>query len=290
MTKTRHATHRKSGFTLIEAAIAIGIMALIFVTVMDLFVTMARTTVAANSTMFASADANRSMNHVIERMREARWFALPDDVNPVFSPPPTSLCVEQSGSPCQASDFETTYGGYNVDTGLEVVFPSGSVNPNPVYSACSSDATNAPCVTLASGNATSVPTYSRDTDGTDLYIYRANSNGTPNPSTGICLWEAGTDNGIAVNKSLMSSVATAPNAIQFQRPNTNTFQVAGYEVDVKIVSGYYSPISGTDTNESTNGNTTTTLTGKCVLLRDCELDSTPHIGSGGSAGTKWSAD
>jgi len=288
MNRERRQNRRASGFTLIEVAISLVITGLILMTVMELFVYMLRTTMAANSTMFASSDSNKAMNHIIERAREARWLALPDDASPVFTPPPLTLCQEQSGGACQSSDFETTYGG-NVDTGVEIVFPAGSTTPNPVYTACSADTTNTPCVVLGSGSGTAVPVYNRDTDGVNLYIYRANSNGSPNPSTGTCLWEAGTDNGVQVNQALMSSVAAAPNAIQFQRPATGAFQISGYEMDVKIVSGYYSPISGSTTNESTNGNIATTLTGKCVLLRDCELDSTPHAGTG-SAGTHWSSN
>ena len=39
-------------------------------------------------------------------------------------------------------------------------------------------------------------------------------------------------------------------------------------LEVKITSGYYSPINGTQTSEEGNGASTSQMTGKCVFMRD----------------------
>ena len=48
-----------------------------------------------------------------------------------------------------------------------------------------------------------------------------------------------------------------------------------YQAEVKIISGYYSPINGTQTNEEGNGSNSSQLTGKCVYMRDHLTDAAP---------------
>lgn len=260
----RHKFISRSGFTIIEVSIALVLVSLIMLCVMSLFEAMGTTVVSSTATMFANADSSKAMQHIIGDAREASTVALPDDASTTFAPFGNT----------QFTNFETTFSGSNVDTGIEITYPAGAT---------------APTVALSSGTKT-IAIYNRQVCGALLFIYRADPNGTPDPAAGSCLWEYGVDNGNQVNQALISSIAMVPNAVQFSRPLLeNTIQT--YAVEIKIISGYYSPTYGTNTNESTNGQVATTLTGKCVLLRDQYTGTNPQnvpTSPTNSTGPHWS--
>ena len=55
--------------------------------------------------------------------------------------------------------------------------------------------------------------------------------------------------------------------------------VLPYQVEAKIISSYYSPIGGQQTNEASNGTNQTALSGKCVLMRDHDSGGSHDPGS-----------
>ena len=55
--------------------------------------------------------------------------------------------------------------------------------------------------------------------------------------------------------------------MQFIRPLLGA-SPAPYQVQIKIISGYYSAINGTQTNEAGDGSQVSQLSGKCALMRN----------------------
>lgn len=250
---------------MVEVMISLIMVTLILLCVMGMFEAMGVATVSSTATEYAGADANEAMQHIISDAREAEEIGLPDDNDTAFVP----------FNGYALTNFETTYEGNNVDTGIELIAPAGGTSPT-VYN--------------ASGASDTIPIYDRTTTGNPLYIYRSDSNGTPDPSAGTCLWLYGTDSGISVNQALITSVSTAPNAIEFARPILQG-TVQTYDIEIKLISGYYSPTYGSNTNESTNGKLVTALTGKCVLLRDQYTGANPQASptsTTNSSGPHWS--
>jgi prepilin-type N-terminal cleavage/methylation domain-containing protein len=234
--KQRLQKNRK-GYTLVEVMIAVLLASLIFVTVIMIFTTVTQSTLSTQSELYASSDANTGMQRVIESTHAAGLSALPGETG--F----TAL------SGYTNSAFQTTdSSGSTVYTGLMLTFP----------------AVNSTSITFP-GCTNAVSVFDRTTAGTTMLYYRSDANGTPDASAGTCLWEYGTMNGTAYNQSLMKSVsATTSNSIQFMRPTVSLQN----EIEVKIVSSYYSPINKTASNEALNGTTTTTLTGDAVMTRN----------------------
>ena len=73
----------------------------------------------------------------------------------------------------------------------------------------------------------------------------------------------------ANTEGTLQKLATAPNAVQFVRPLSASGDVAQpNQVEIKVISSYFSPINGQQTNEETSGATSSQLNGKCVFMRD----------------------
>ncbi len=260
---------QRRGFTLLEAMVALTLMALIFTGTMDLCTMAARTTLKVNSQMSASLDSSIALQQVIETIREAQSFSLPNE-----TPANGGSFVMPTGF--TGANYSTTLSGENIYTAMEVA----------------QSATAAVTVKDSGGNTIAVTpaAYNRDAASpSTLLIYRGDPNGTPdsNPSgstvrnAGTYLWQctvsgAGATSGL---RALCKSISTAPNAVQFVRPYVgNPAQAQPFQVEVKITSGYYSLVNGSQTNEETNGSTVSQLSGKCVLMRDHAIS----VQSGGS--------
>ena len=156
-------SRRLRGFTLVEAMVAMGLMTLLLAGTIDLFLAATRTTARASAQVSANLDGANALQHVTSDTREALWFALPDDHAVAsalanFTPPPGDTTAQ----------FETTVGGVNVDTGIELTFPV--------------TATQTLCNTSVSSTL-SAPTYDRTQSVSDgnsaytLWIYRADAGG-----------------------------------------------------------------------------------------------------------------
>lgn len=183
-------------------------------------------------------------------------------------------------------------------TGLPDFLRVRSRNPDPsvYWESGQGTWTAAPATTQINGGL-GVP-------GSNVYlIYRGDPDGTPDadptgspiPKAGTYLWQykVPADSSFNLVKYaanvtvLCKSVATAPNAVQFVRPAYGTTQqnqaygtvAQPNQIEIKVISSYYSPINGQQTNEETAGATSSQLNGKCVFMRDHFNGSNPQAPS-----------
>ena len=230
------------GFTLVESSIAVLLMGIIFLVTVSIFIMMTKEAVMTQSQIAASLDASRATQAIIADARESAVIALPNESNFMA---PTGY---------SASNFTTTYNGNTVCAALCLFQPmTGSTLTFP-------------------GCANSVTLYNRNVQLPNTYgaykvYYRADSNGTPDPSAGNYLWLWVSDGSVnaPVIRIVDSGIASSPpNAVEFERPAAS---IANTEVSVKIVSTYYTPIDSAS-SQTQNGHYTTALTGTCVRMRD----------------------
>jgi hypothetical protein len=195
--------------------------------------------------------------------------------------------------------FNTTFGTETINTGLQLKSPPALSGPANGYTAANGALIQ---VQNASGSI-AIPSqpYESTAGGSPkaVLVYRGDPDGTPDadPSTstvvkaGTYLWQylIPADQTFALNVAggnpiaICKSVSTAPNAVQFVRPVYGTAPATPqkWQVEIKIISGYYSPINGTQTMEGGNG--VSQLSGKCVYMRDHDTKGAPP-----SAGTQSS--
>ncbi len=248
----RKPARRKSqqGLTLIEVTIATALTLLLFFGALDLYLASARLSLNTASACYAITDGANAVQHTIRDTEEARWLALPGE-NGWTSP---------GGAPAGA--FQTTDGGTTIATGVQLVSPATAVVS----------------VQSRSGSVLSVAPslYDRTQDAapaSPLWIYRANRDGTPNAAAGACLWIYGTERGQLVSKALISSLSpTLANAVKFARPQTTASARLPYQLQISLVSTYYSPLQQAQTSEINATAQETYVVGKCVLLRDHEMN------------------
>ena len=277
-------SRRNAGFTLVEAMISMLIMSLLLTGTIELFIASARTTVKTQAEANATIDAARAMHNLIEYAREAHWMALPtEDLPGTFTPMFTGIPGYTA-----ASYYQTTDGTSTIDTGLLLTFPGYKSGASPVTVNLSSG-------TVALNGASNAEVYDRSQDGPQVLVYRSDTNGVPDPSAGTCLWEYSlSDGGATYNQAIIKSVASAANAVQFVRPTDTSNDPLPFQIEMKIVSGYYSLEVGQQTNEQSNGEHTSQLTGMCVLMRDHEMDGShePTVSSIGDVaiGNHWIPD
>ena len=284
----RRPRHERMGFTFVEVMIAIVIMSFLFLGALSLFTTAMQTTARVNADAASSGDAANAMHHAIDDLREASYFALPDDSGSTQGTNNSDFVYPTGRS---WSSFTTAVGGNAIDTGLMLVSPGTQA---------------ATVASSTGGSLTIAPTpYNRDpTVGAAFsptlnYIYRADQNGTPDPAAGqYVAWASANSSGGAftvsrtVRISDVPAASAAPNAVQFVRTTDATGNVQKYELEMKIVGSYFSPINNMQTSEKTNGARVSEMTGKCVMMRDHELgaDYEPSSGSGGTSSSKWIPD
>jgi len=282
---------RSYGFTLIEASIAMLIMAIILLGSIDLFISSLRGSVDSLALNYANEDASNALQTIVEKTREAYYFQLPDESD--FTPPAGSSAGSYQTSMAVDGTSET------ICTGMLVTMPNK---------------TQTVSVNLAEGNTVQYSgLYYRDqgtnglVSGQQILYYRADLPSGPPPYTvpaepdaanGNCLWEltvSDNDGSPTVDGPIITSIAPVINAVQFLRPQTlpNALGVTTsipYEVEIKVICSSYAPI-GTDryeTNEVTNGAAgTTSLDGKCVFMRDHELAATYESGSTNPVNNKF---
>jgi len=280
------------GFTLLEMMIAVSLMGLLFTGVMDLFIASTRTTVRTQAQIYATNDAANSIQNVIGQLREAQSFALPtSQTNGQAEEGWITLAGTNLGQ------FSTTYNTETINTAIQLTTP-------PALTPAANGYTQAGVTQIQVQNANgtvSIPSQPYQNNGSSakaVLIYRGDPNGTPDPDpTGSAVAKAGTylwEYTIPANQAftldiadpnpllrnpvaLCKSVATAPNAVQLVRPVYSNVPQP-WQVELKIISGYYSPINGTETMEGGNG--ISQLSGKCVYMRDHNpTGAPPHAGT-----------
>ncbi len=279
--RARRAGRRtQGGFGLLEALIAMSLIALVFLGGMDLIINSSRLTVRTQSQMYATADAANCIQSIISQVREAQSFTLPTSQ--------TANTAEDGWialTNTTLSQFSTTLNGFTVNTAIQITAPPALTPAANNYKA-GVLTIQVQKTTGGSGPGSywSVTPYDSRPAGTAVtLIYRGDPNGTPDPNpTGSAVAGAGTylwQYTVPANNSfdvvahppvaLCKSVSTSPNAVQFVRP-ADAGVPQPFQAEVKIISAYYSPINGTETNEEgdANGDTSSQLTGKCVYMRD----------------------
>lgn len=292
----RSSRRRRSrrGFTLLEMLIAISLMSLLFLGAMNLVIDSSRTTVRTQAQIFATGDAANSIQTVISQLREAQGFCLPTSQTAGVG---EDGWVTPSGTTLEQF-FSTTQNGNTVNSAVEITAPP-SLKPSEVsykggISSIQVQRADGTALSLDGKGRTSLP-YSNLTAGTAvILIYRGDPDGTPDPdptdptrsavkNAGTYLWQykmpadGSFNTALYPPKALCKSVSAAPNSVQFVRPSygpSYALVAEPNQLEIKIISGYYSPINGTQTNEEGNGDASSQMVGKCVYMRD-HLASAP---------------
>jgi type II secretory pathway pseudopilin PulG len=280
-------------FTLIETMVSLLIMGFLMLGSMDMYINSLRMASRSTAEVFASQDAAVAMRNIEDQVRESLWLALPNTGDAADTNGELFFTEELANIPSLSGYTTTNFmstassGGYTADTGLFLAYPS--YNDVPLFSTTSNGNRNG----QSYGIAVPYHMYTRiGANNGGVLIYRSDSNGTPDPTAGQYLWEVSTGANPAINRSLISSVDTTTwDAVQFERPINGT-TAYDWEVEIKVTSGYYSAINGQQTNESTNGTSTTQLVGRCVAMRDHAPGNDvhkPNYPSGTPAGNKYQA-
>jgi len=279
---------RIRAFTLVETMISLVIMGFLMIGAMDMYINALRMASRSTAEVFASQDAAVAMRNVEDQVRESLWLSLPDDT--------------QTDTNGKSYFTEQISGATAIFPSLSGTSTSNFISTDPTHTYTADSAmflaapalNNAPTfVTSLSGNLNGsllahdpYNMYNRIGGFSGgVMVYRANSNGTPNPTGGTCLWELSSGANPTTNRALVTSLdPNSWNAVQFDRPLNGT-TAFDWEVEIKITSSYYSAINGVQTNEATNGTSTTQLVGRCVAMRDHAPGSDSHKPNAGTTST-----
>ena len=262
MRKLNTKQRGQRGLTLIEVVIGTALTLLLLFGALDVYVTGAQLSLHTASSCYAATDGANAVQHIVRDTEEARWLALPG----------TTGWISPANAPISA--FQTVDNGAVISTGVELML----------------SATAAVSVQNVSGAALAVSPapYDRSQDAAPtapLWIYRADSDGTPDAAGGAYVWLYGTEHGQSVNQALVSSLSPIlPNAVKFSRPMTTSSQELPYQLQISLVSTYYSPIRQAQTSEINSTGKEEYVVGKCVLLRDHEMNLDHEPNSAASYG------
>lgn len=273
------------GFSLFELLIAMPLVVLIILGTSMIYILSSQMFARTTAQLYTSMDSSNAIQYIISQTREAQTFALPTEN--------TFVCP----SIFNKNAFSTTYNGETICTAVELNMPPTLAASQIGYQA--GNPTQISVINTAGNTVTLNPQlyFSNGASSQQIIIYRgdppgASGIGAPdaNPSgctttasfsawksaqtnmqsqLGTYLWEYNVQTGVAT--VLCKSVAWSPNAVQFIRPTTNpsgTGTPLPFELEVNVVSGYYSPINFMTTNEESNGSEVSSLSGKCVYMRD----------------------
>ena len=291
------STRTRRGFGLLETLICMSLLSLMFLGATNLIISTMRSTVRTQASVYSTGDAANSIQQIIGQLHEASAFALPTSS--------AANAAENGWATVGAvplGQFSTTLvdgtpGGQTINTAIEILSPPPMTPHDNGYTASPMPAglrvltsTGATCEAGAAGSkwapAPNAQPYNAMGDGglgkaAVTLIYRGDPNGNPNSASGTYLWQYAMPVSGAFDlakyppTALCKSVSTAPNAVQFVRPSYGGI-AEQHQMEIKIISSYYSPINGQQTNEQGNGASSSSLTGKCVYMRD-------HYAGGGAA-------
>lgn len=256
------------GFSLLEMGLSISLMSLLFLGAMTLMLTANRTAARTQAQVFATADAANAIQSVVGRLQTAQNFALP--ASRVDGEAETGWVMPSGLSTGQ---FTTTLNGAAVNTALEIIAPPILTPDSNGYAPGSADTIRVQ--SLSGGFLPIHPTQNTGVGTQVTLIYRGGPDGMPDAAAGAWLWQytipvsrAFTPDLAGGNpKMLCKSVGDEPNAVQFVRPVLNGIPQP-WQVEIKIISSYYSPINNRQTNEQGDGSSSSSLSGKCVYMRD----------------------
>jgi type II secretory pathway pseudopilin PulG len=284
------------GLGLLETLICISIMSLLFLGAMTLIVSASRSTVRTQAQVYSNSDAANAIQNIIGQLREASAFSLPTS-----NTAGAAESTWNSMGTTPLGQFSTTLNGETINTAIEVITPQVLTPAENGYTASVSGlrvlsqsggywqtgganwpASAAPCNVQIAGGV-GLP------GSSVVLIYRGDANFTPDAPAGTYLWQYTLPLDSSFNPALYpptalcKSVSPAPNAVQFVRPYyAGSGQIPEQtQVEVKIISSYYSPINGQQTSEEGNGNSSSQLSGKCVFMRDHCTASTSNTTNSG---------
>ena len=206
-----------------EVMFSLIITSVLVLGMLSLFVVMLRTATKASSLGTTSLDAANAIQKISMSLRQARSFQLLDNTT---------------------YDATNSMGAIVAVTGLSVVAPAGGPTISVV-------ATNTGNTIALSGSST---IFDRTADGATLTFYRSDAAGRPQPSTGGYLWMSGTENGTAVSRAIVRTIAPEADAVQFIQPyqtdGTTPIQNA---VEISLVTSSNGGTAGTVSSQSSNG-------------------------------------
>jgi hypothetical protein len=238
------------------------------VVALSLFVAAIQLSVKAQSQTGSGADASLGLQRLMTDTRHAFWVGLPDDTKGQWTVPPGTA----------NNSFTVSVNGASQDTAVEIVFPNTS---SATLQTGASSMTSDPSVDRTGLAAPPTST---------LWVFRSNSDGTPNAAAGAYLWMRGSERGTTVDGPLLKSLSpSAPGAVKFERPVGAETSLLPYLLRIKIVSAYYSPITGVQTSEAGDGTQVTQLSGQTALMRDHELnlDHEPGVTTSTASAGPW---
>ena len=288
MRRTYHPKRHQSGFSLLESLIALSLISLVLLGSVDLYVNATRLSAKTQAEMSANLDAANVIQFVIMQAQEALSFALPGETTAGSSGSAVNYWTAPPAA-VPTGTFQTTYSGETILTAMEITNPAVLTASNNGYTASLlpniggvPDTTIHVCGASASYSSTfslsTLDSSGGSTPAITYLIYRGDPDGTPDADptgntkfrAGAYLWEYNYASG--TEKALCKSIAPAPNAVQFIRPLANVSNGVGTplanQIQVKIVSGYYSPINTIQTSQANNGSQVSQLSGECVYMRD----------------------
>lgn len=296
--RRQHSLKNQRGLGLLETMICISIMALLFLGAMTLIVSAGRSTARTQAQVYSNSDAANAIQRIIGQLREASAFSLPTS-----NAAGVAESTWNSMNNAPLGQFSTTLNGETINTAIEVVAPPLLTTTANGYTAnvpglrvlstsggyWQAGAANWPAATSPSN--VQIAGGVGVTGSSVVLIYRGDSSATPNAAAGTYLWQYTLPSDASFNPAkypdkltaLCKSVSTAPNAVQFVRPYyASTGQIPEQtQVEVKIISSYFSPINGQQTSEEGNGASSSQLSGKCVYMRDHCTASTANTTNSG---------
>ena len=309
---------RQRGVGLLETMLCISLMSLLFLGAMTLIVSASRLTVRTQAQVYATGDAANALQNVMSQIREASSFSLP--TSNTANTPETAWSLLSGTSLTQFSTTLTMNGTpETINTAIQVAAPlvlmpgaNGYPAPLPAQLRVLSTAGGGAFWSAGQGTWTAPPinisvpgsvgfpsnTVYLPTPGSAAavyLIYRGDANYAPDPAAGTYLWEYAIPANAAFNPAaypptaLCKSVSTAPNAVQFVRAVYSGVSEKD-QIEVKIISSYYSPINGQQTNEEGSGASSSQLSGKCVFMRNHCSAADPPNASTQSSGNVFQHD
>jgi len=238
----RRVSHRRRALSLPEVIFALVISTIVMIASMSLFIMTLTAGKTATSIGSTSQDAANAIQKITSTLRVAESFSILDN-----------------------STYDAVVSGSTVAvTGLQITYPPNSGTISAVTS------TGGATVALSGSNALYDNTaYNSATNtGPTLTFYRSDINGNPAPTNGGYLWMSGTENGVAVSRALIRTVAPEADAIQFIQPyETDGVTPIPNAVKISIVTSSNNGVAGTVTSHSSSGSTSI-LTGDQVYLRN----------------------
>ena len=113
-----------------------------------------------------------------------------------------------------------------------------------------------------------------------MSIYRANKDGTANPSSGTCVWMSGTERGTAVNQSDHQDPGTLGGCFTVHTAIRNPASPLTNELKIKVTCGTFDAIhQGTSSDAAAGG--VTTISGECTNLRNHTINNTGSTATNG---------